>query len=76
MAPSAVDSGSSAINIAGAMHLARALGPGHTIVTILCDSGTRYQSKLFNPAFLESKSLPVPGWLRHKREIDPGYVAA
>ncbi len=55
--------GSSGINIAGAMHLARDLGPGHTIVTILCDFGTRYQSKLFNPAFLEEKGLPSPSWL-------------
>ena len=54
---------SSAINICGAMALARRLGPGHTIVTILCDSGVRYQSKLFNPAFLKSKALPVPEWL-------------
>ena len=55
--------GSSGINIAGAMHLACDLGPGHTIVTILCDFGTRYQSKLFNPAFLEEKGLPTPSWL-------------
>lgn len=55
--------GSSGINIAGAMRLARELGPGHTIVTILCDYGTRYQSKLFNPEFLASKGLPVPEWL-------------
>ena len=55
--------GSSGINIAGAMHLARDLGPGHTIVTILCDFGTRYQSKLFNRAFLEEKGLPAPSWL-------------
>ncbi len=55
--------GSSGINIAGAIHLARELGPGHTIVTILCDFGTRYQSKLFNPAFLKEKGLPVPAWL-------------
>ena len=55
--------GSSAINIAGAVRLAKDLGPGHTIVTILCDSGTRYQSKLFNPAFLKGKNLPVPSWL-------------
>jgi len=55
--------GSSGINIAGAMCLARDLGPGHTIVTILCDYGTRYQSKMFNPAFLREKGLPVPGWL-------------
>ena len=55
--------GSSGINIAGAMRMARALGPGHTIVTILCDYGTRYQSKLFNPEFLRARNLPVPGWL-------------
>lgn len=55
--------GSSAINLAGALRLAKDLGPGHTIVTILCDSGTRYMSKLFNPAFLREKNLPVPTWL-------------
>lgn len=55
--------GSSGINIAGAMRLAKQLGPGHTIVTILCDLGSRYQSKLFNPDFLRSKGLPLPGWL-------------
>ena len=55
--------GSSAINVAGAIRLARALGPGHTVVTILADSGTRYQSKLFNPAFLKAKGLPCPDWL-------------
>ena len=55
--------GSSAINIAGAMALARDLGPGHTIVTILCDSGQRYQSKIWNPEFLKSKDLPIPQWL-------------
>ena len=55
--------GSSGINVAGAMRMAREMGPGHTIVTILCDYGTRYQSKLFNPAFLRDKGLPVPGWL-------------
>ena len=55
--------GSSGINIAGAMALAKELGPNHTIVTILCDSGDRYQSKLFNPEFLKSKDLPVPEWL-------------
>jgi len=54
---------SSGVNVAGARRLARDLGPGHTIVTILCDLGYRYQSKLFNPAFLESKGLPVPAWL-------------
>ena len=55
--------GSSGINIAGAIRLARDLGPGHTIVTILCDYGTRYQTKLFNPAFLKEKNLPYPDWL-------------
>ena len=55
--------GSSGINIAGAIRMARDLGPGHTVVTILADSGTRYQSKLFNPAFLRQKGLPVPDWL-------------
>lgn len=55
--------GSSGINIAGAIRLAKELGPGHTIVTILCDYGTRYQSKLFNPAFLREKNLPAPDWL-------------
>jgi cysteine synthase len=55
--------GSSGINVAGAIRLARDLGPGHTVVTILADSGTRYQSKLFNPAFLKSKGLPAPDWL-------------
>ena len=56
--------GSSGINVAGAIRLARALGPGHTIVTILCDSGVRYGSKLYNPAFLREKNLPIPGWLQ------------
>lgn len=55
--------GSAGINIAGAVRLAEHLGPGHTIVTILCDYGNRYQSKLFNPVFLENKGLPVPDWL-------------
>lgn len=55
--------GSTGINVAGAMRMARDMGPGHTIVTILCDYGTRYQSKLFNPVFLKEKGLPVPGWL-------------
>ncbi len=55
--------GSSGINIAGAIRLAKDLGPGHTIVTVLCDYGTRYQSKLFNPAFLKEKNLPAPDWL-------------
>ena len=55
--------GSSGVNVAGAIRLAKQLGPGHTIVTLLCDYGTRYQSKLFNPDFLRSKGLPVPPWL-------------
>ena len=55
--------GSTAINVAGAVAMARDMGPGHTIVTILCDSGQRYQSKVWNPTFLRSKSLPVPDWL-------------
>lgn len=55
--------GSSGVNIAGAMRLARDLGPGHTIITILCDHGARYQSKLYNPDFLREKGLPVPAWL-------------
>jgi cysteine synthase A len=55
--------GSTGINIAGAIRLARALGPGKTIVTVLCDSGARYHSKLFNPEFMRSKGLPVPPWV-------------
>jgi cysteine synthase len=55
--------GSTAINVAGALAMAKELGPGHTIVTILCDSGQRYQSKVWNPAYLRSKNLPVPSWL-------------
>lgn len=58
--------GSAAVNVAGAIRLARHLGPGKTIVTILCDYGTRYQSKLFDPAFLRAKGLPVPAWLERK----------
>ena len=63
--------GSSGINVAGAMRMAREMGTGHTIVTILCDYGTRYQSKLFNPAFLRDKGLPVPGWLDRPRRNIP-----
>src|SRR6266576_1423709 len=66
--------GSSGINIAGAVRLARDLGPGHTIVTILADYGTRYQSKLFDPAFLRSKNLPVPAWLTRKTTVKPPFV--
>jgi len=68
--------GSSGINIAGAIRLARDLGPGHTIVTILCDYGTRYQSKLFNPAFLREKGLPVPAWLERPVDIAIPYEDA
>ena len=56
--------GSAGLNVAAAVQVARDLGPGHTVVTILCDGGARYQSKLFNPAFLRSKGLPVPAWLQ------------
>jgi cysteine synthase A len=66
--------GSSGINIAGAVRLARDLGPGHTIVTILADYGTRYQSKLFDPAFLRGKKLPVPAWLERKSGVKPPFV--
>jgi len=59
--------GSSAINVAGAMQVAKTLGPGHTIVTVLCDLGHRYASKLYNPDFLRSRSLPVPPWLDNRR---------
>ncbi|MEM7718050.1 MAG: cysteine synthase A [Pseudomonadota bacterium] len=63
--------GSSGINVAGAMRLARELGPGHTIVTILCDYGNRYQSKMFNPAFLREKGLPLPPWMSGADRILP-----
>ncbi|HXF87864.1 MAG TPA: cysteine synthase A [Xanthobacteraceae bacterium] len=61
--------GSSGINVAGAIRLAKELGPGHTIVTVLADYASRYQSKLFNPTFLRSKNLPVPAWLERKSNI-------
>jgi cysteine synthase A len=61
--------GSSGVNIAGAIRLAKDLGPGHTIVTVLCDYGSRYQSKLFNPDFMRAKNLPVPEWLERKSAI-------
>ena len=64
--------GSSGVNIAGAVRLARDLGPGHRIVTILCDYGTRYQSKMFNPDFLRSRDLPVPEWLDSAPRAIPG----
>jgi cysteine synthase A len=66
--------GSSAINIAGAVRMARELGPGKTIVTVLCDYGNRYQSKLFNPDFLRAKGLPVPNWLERRHFIDISSV--
>lgn len=66
--------GSSGVNVAGAVRLARELGPGKTIVTVLCDYGTRYQSKLFNPAFLRSKGLPVPAWLERAPGVDVAAV--
>ena len=64
--------GSSGINVAGAIRLAREMGPGHTIVTVLCDYGTRYQSKLFNPEFLRDKGLPTPDWLTRAPASIPG----
>jgi cysteine synthase A len=69
--------GSSAVNIAGAVQMAREMGPGHTIVTILCDYGTRYQAKLYNAEFLREKGLPVPGFLdRDKRDIPTVFADA
>ncbi|WP_350334210.1 cysteine synthase A [Coralliovum pocilloporae] len=66
---------SSGINVAGAVRMAREMGPGHTIVTVLCDYGTRYQSKLFNPDFLRSKNLPVPAWLERQSDISVPFEA-
>jgi cysteine synthase A len=66
--------GSSGINVAGAVRLAKELGPGHTIVTILADYGTRYQSKLFNPEFLREKKLPVPAWLERRSQIKAPFA--
>ena len=65
---------STGINVAGAIRLARQLGPGHTIVTILADYGTRYQSRLFNPDFLREKGLPVPGWLARPGTAQPDFI--
>ena len=65
---------SSGVNVAGAIRLAHELGPGKTIVTVLCDYGTRYQSKLYNPAFLRSKGLPVPPWLERKDHAQADFV--
>src|SRR5262249_47175569 len=68
--------GSTGINVARAIPLARAMGPGHVIVTILADYGTRYQSKMFNPQFLREKGLPVPDWLERKSNLNVPYVKA
>ncbi|MGR3373348.1 cysteine synthase A [Pseudooceanicola sp.] len=67
--------GSSGINVAGAVRMAKEMGPGHTIVTILCDYGNRYQSKLFNPEFLREKGLPTPGWLTEAPRSIPGVFS-
>ena len=67
--------GSSGVNVAGAVRLAREMGPGHTIVTPLCDSGGRYAAKMFNPEFLRSKGLPVPGWMERKTDVVPPYAS-
>lgn len=64
--------GSTGINIAGAIRMAKQLGPGHTIVTVLCDYGTRYSSRIFNPVFLREKGLPVPDWLGQEQAAVPG----
>ncbi|WP_018265392.1 cysteine synthase A [Methylosinus sp. LW4] len=66
--------GSSGVNVAGAIRLAKELGPGHTIVTILADLGTRYASKLYNLEFLRGQNLPTPAWLERAGKIDPGFV--
>ena len=66
--------GSSGINVAGAVRLAKELGPGHIVVTVLADYGTRYQSELFNPEFLREKKLPVPSWLERRSSIRVPYV--
>jgi cysteine synthase A len=65
--------GSTGINVAGAIRLAKDMGPGHTIVTILADFGSRYQSKLFNPEFLRAKGLPVPEWLERRSSVKVPY---
>ena len=65
---------STGVNVAGAVRLARKLGPGKTIVTMLCDPATRYQSRLFNPEFLRSKGLPVPEWLERRASVEPDYL--
>jgi len=66
---------STGVNVAGAIRLAKKLGPGKTIVTMLCDPATRYQSRLFNPDFLRSKNLPIPRWLEQPMRIEPPFEA-
>jgi cysteine synthase A len=66
--------GSSGINVVGAMEMARKLGPGSTVATILCDSGARYMSKLYNPTFLRSKGFAVPEWLENRPARDVPFV--
>ncbi len=68
--------GSTGVNVAGAIRLAKQMGPGHTIVTVLCDYGTRYASKLFNPDFLREKGLPVPKWLTETPMVPTVFEAA
>ena len=68
--------GSTGINVAGAIRLAKDMGPGHTIVTILADYGSRYQSKLFDPEFLRTKHLPVPEWLERRSNVKVPYQKA
>ncbi len=68
--------GSTAINMAGAVRMARDMGPGHVIVTILCDVGSRYQSKIYNPAFMREKGLPVPAWLEEKADVPSVLIDA
>jgi cysteine synthase A len=65
---------SSGVNVAGAIRLARELGPGKTIVTMLCDPATRYQSRLFNPEFLHSKGLEAPAWLENPQIVEPAFA--
>jgi cysteine synthase len=65
---------SSGVNVAGATRLARELGPGKTIVTMLCDPATRYQSRLFNPEFLRSKGLEPPAWLENMEIVEPAFA--
>jgi cysteine synthase len=66
--------GSSGINVAGAIRMAKEMGPGHTIVTVLCDYGNRYQSKLYNPDFLRAKNLPLPRWLSERKALEVPFI--